>query len=91
MIRHFWLSPFLLKHSHFLNKKAKIKTDSAVSAGSQGKPFASAWSSTVDLNVLFLIDTRKETFLIYMLLMIRLSPIEITQHQALLNTIFNAY
>jgi hypothetical protein len=42
MIRHFWLSPFLLKHSHFLNKKAKIKTDSAVSAGSQGKPFASA-------------------------------------------------
>jgi len=31
------ISFFLLIHSHFLNKKAKIQIDSAASAGSQGE------------------------------------------------------
>jgi len=61
-----------------------LGTDSAASSGDQMKPLplASAWGSTVSFSVLFLI---------YTLLKIRLSPKEITKHQALINTTYTVY
>jgi hypothetical protein len=63
-----------------------LKTDNAASSWNQGKLtchvllMASAWGSSVDSSVLFLI---------YTLLMIRWSTREITQHQVLVSKNFN--
>ena len=81
---------FLFFTNSLLNLKKKTLTlniDSAASTGGQGNlihvlPLASAGDMAVDFNVLFII---------YTLLIIRCSAKEITQHQALVSTIFNVY
>jgi hypothetical protein len=54
-------------------------------------PLASNLGRTVDFKVLFLTRVRKLLFVIHTLLMIRCSPKEITQRQAIVSTIFNVY
>jgi len=81
----YFIHSFSQKKS-FLTESLTLIIGSAASSGGQGKLtctcFAYSWCRIVDFSVLSFI---------YTLLMIHWSPKEVSQHQALVRTIFNVY
>lgn len=77
-----------MKRLHLQIKSAASKWGSREANLFYILPLALAWHMTVNFNILFLIQTwSKLLFLIYMSLLIRWSPKEITKHQALVSKI----